>query len=147
MVIDYQLCSCYHHDGYVLQIPSSPKKLNICRAMAPCGMPRPCPWRAPRPHCWPQLSQRPPSGADESMDDGTRKPKGLWFIGFIWIYMDLWTVSNYLWTEIIRLPLHDGSPNSPNTMEKWVDSPQSIVPTANGGWVEVFSACLMIFAP
>ena len=61
----------------------------------------------------PQLSQRPPSGADESMDDGTRKPKGLWFIGFIWIYMDLWTVSNYLWTEIIRLPLHDGSPNSP----------------------------------
>lgn len=30
-------------------------------------------------------------------------------------YMDLWSVSNYLWTEIIRLPLHDGSPNSPNT--------------------------------
>jgi hypothetical protein len=115
----------------------------IPKAMAPCGMPRPCPWRAPRPHCWPQLSQRPPSGADESMDDGMRKPKGLWFIGLIWIY-DLYRIIYEL--KLLGYHYMMGV-QIVQTHEKWGDSPQSIVPTANGGWVEVFSACLMIFAP
>ena len=35
------------------------------------------------------------------MDDGTRKPKGLWFIGFIWIFMDLY---GFIWIyELYRI--------------------------------------------
>ena len=97
-------------------IPILHRQSKKMEAMAPCGMPRPCPWRALRPRWWPQWSQRPPWQCR-----GGRKIHGSWDLnrrGLVWrIISDFYECMNCIrllmnWNYEVTITWWENGPNT-----------------------------------